>query len=184
MLKDEFDGSSEKVAVFQEQLLAKCNDFGWNNNDTSDVVNLPLDPAVPIDTRNLVLEFAQLTVTAITAWAIANVVNVQSCQAQNNYNMYRSLFNSLDSDTQAIMALEKGRYTVANTVVAALFYKLLMSKAEVRSHADRADTIGPQDAGTQFQHSRLQPLCSGLQTEVAQLQRSMQRSTCQLVHRV
>ena len=139
-LKQEFNRSSAQVAILQEQLIAKADDFGWSNNDTSDIIHVPVDPATPNDYRNIINESSQLTTAAITAWAMANIVNVQSRRAQNNYNMYRCLFNSISNSTQAEMALERHKYEVQDTVIAALFYKVLISKAEVDTQATIALT--------------------------------------------
>ena len=139
-VKDEFDGTSEKVTILQEQMEGKCTDFGWNNQDTSDIINIPPDLLNPGDTVNLLQEYSQLSMAMITTWAMAFIVNRNTRRAQNNYNMYRSLVNSLDSDTQTIMALEKDKYTVQGQVITALFYKILISKAEVDTQATIALT--------------------------------------------
>jgi hypothetical protein len=139
-VKDEFDGTSNKVTILQEQLEGKCTDFGWSNNDTSDIINIPPDLLNPGDTVNLLQGYSQLTMAMITAWAMVFVVNQNTRRAQNNYNMYRCLINSLDSSTQTIMALEKEKYTIQGQVIAALFYKVLISKAEVDTQATIALT--------------------------------------------
>lgn len=139
-LKDEFDGTSDKIAVLQEQMEGKSTDFGWNNQDTSDVINIPIDMTNPNDTRDLIQEYSQLTTNMITAWAMVHIVGAQTRRAQNNYNLYRCLFNTLTSDTQAAISLEREKYTVQGTIIAPLFYKVLLSKAEVDTQATVALT--------------------------------------------
>ena len=139
-LGETFDGSSDKLMVLQEELTRKATNFGWNNHDTSDIINIAPIAAIPLTTCNLIQEYSQLSVEVLTAWATANLVNMQTRKAQNNYNMYSSLFNTLDADRKASMALERDSYTIQGTPIAALFYKTLMSKAEVDTQATIALT--------------------------------------------
>lgn len=121
-------------------MAGKSADLGWNNQDTSDVINIPVNMATPNDTRDLIQEYSHLTTDMITAWAHASVIGTQTRRAQNNYNLYRCLFNSLTSDTQAVISLEREKYTIQGTVIAPLFYKVLLSKAEVDTQATVALT--------------------------------------------
>ena len=76
-MKDEFDGTSGKITVLQEQLTGKARDFGWNNNDTSDIINIPLEDEIMDKTRNIINEYSQLTTEAITEWALDNIVGAE-----------------------------------------------------------------------------------------------------------
>jgi hypothetical protein len=137
-LKNEFDLTSDKIGVLQGQLLAKANNCGWNHPQ-ADVINLPT-AANNARTCNLIEEYSKLTVASITAWAILHVVNQQTRLAQNNYNLYQCLFNTLTSEKQTSMELERTLYTVQGVVIAALFYKLMMTKADVDTQATIAIT--------------------------------------------
>ena len=112
--------------ILQSQLQVKSTNFGWNNDDTSDIVHLPRDPTMPNITIDLLQGFSLLTQEAITDWAQNNIVAMQTRRAQNNYMMYLTLVNTLDKDTQATMELEKANYTIEDTCIAALYFKILM----------------------------------------------------------
>jgi hypothetical protein len=139
-LGETFDGSSDKTMVLQEELTRKATDFGWNNKDTSDIINIAPNAAVAANTCDLIQEYSQLSIEVLTTWARTNIINQQTRRAQNNYNMYSTLFNTLDADRKASMALERSKYTIQGTSIPALFYKTLMSKAEVDTQATIALT--------------------------------------------
>ena len=126
--------------ILQSQLQVKATNFGWNNIDTSDIINIPNDPANPNMTLDLIQSVSLLTTETISAWARNNVVNQPTRRAQNNYMMYLTLVNSLDNNTQATMELEKANYTIEDTHVAALYFKILMSKAQIDTQATIALT--------------------------------------------
>jgi hypothetical protein len=140
-LPEIFDGMSEGVTLFQSQLQDKAKASGWDNGeDTEDIINIPTQLALSNDTRDLIQEYSQLTTQMIIAWAVAQVILANNRKTQNNYNMYMCMKNSLTKEMQNSMELEQEQYTVQNTVVAALFYQILMSKAEVGTQATIALT--------------------------------------------
>ena len=139
-LTEVFDGTSERVLVLQEELQRKSKDEGWCYNNAADVVNIAPDAAVPQTTKDIIQEYSQLTEARLNEWATATIVPQVGRVCQNNHNMYVTLVNSLSSDMKAVMALESESYTVGGQPIASLFYKALMSKAEVDTQATIAMT--------------------------------------------
>jgi hypothetical protein len=140
-LPEVFDGQSEEITLFQSQLKDKATACGWNNGHvTEDIINIPMLIATPGDTREIIQEYTQLSKEAITAWSTANIVLNQDRRAQNNYNMYMCMKNSISANMQNMMELDRKHYTVQNIVIAALYYKALISKAEIGTQATIALT--------------------------------------------
>lgn len=83
-LGETFDGTSNKTMVLQEELTRKATDFGWNNKDTSDIINIAPNAAVAGNTCDLIQEYSQLSVEVLNTWAMNNIVNQQNtCQVQS-----------------------------------------------------------------------------------------------------
>ena len=140
-LPDTFNGQSEGLTLFQSQLKDKAAACGWNNgHPTEDVIQIPIEQVRPNDTRDIIQEYTQLSVEAINAWCIPNLIAINDRRAQNNYNMFMCIKQTLTPEVQNNMELDREQYTVQDVVIAALYYKILVGKAEVGTQATIALT--------------------------------------------
>jgi hypothetical protein len=130
-LNNEFDGKSEQMTVFKGDLDLHASNNGWNNGgNNSDIIHIPTLANNAIN-HDLIKEYSQLTIEDITAWARANVVGQNTRKAQNNANMYQCIYNSLSTKMVNRMLLEREKFTIGQTPIAALFYKIIMGHSNV-----------------------------------------------------
>ncbi len=72
----------------------------------------------------------EVPLAAIEDFATANIVNQQTRAPQNNRMAVKSLFDSLDEDMMKRMLADEMSYTMQNTAVAPLLFRLIISKSE------------------------------------------------------
>ena len=125
-----FDGSSKNIHLFQNQLLRRAENAGWNSG-TGNILTIPDARG---DNRNVITEYGCVTDTLITTAATA-YINTQTRQAQNNAMMVECLQASITEGCFYKVSNEENKYTINQTKSAALFFKLLMAKAIIDTRA-------------------------------------------------
>ena len=125
-----FDGSSKNIHLFQNQLLRRAENTGWNSG-TGNILTIPDARG---DNRNFITGYGCVTDTLITTAATA-YINTQTRQAQNNAMMVECLQASITEGCFYKVSNEEDKYTINQTKSAALFFKLLMAKAIIDTRA-------------------------------------------------
>ena len=128
---EKFDGKGDNLALFKELLKSRVREAGWENGN-GNIIDIRTEGG---RTKNLITEYGQITVEQIKSNATENIVNKQSRAAQNNHNMYECLEKSMSSDMNKQMISEIEGCEVGSTKIAALLYKLIMSKCEIDTKA-------------------------------------------------
>ena len=132
-LKDDYNGKSEGIAVFQMQLSDHALTEGWANKSAGDIINLPKDGVDPTNgVVNIIKNHTQMTVSALRTWAANNLFgNNVSRKMQNNENMKKCLFATITKECMVDINLMESEYTVNDVIVAPLLYKTIMANAEL-----------------------------------------------------
>lgn len=133
-----FDVEAKNVNVFIEQLLTHANMAGWDLGQ-GDILTIP--DANQIN-RNLITEYGCLTeeeirnhVRGYAAPAQGQQAMPQNRRAQNDYQFFLCLSNSLTEAGQIKLLAERNRYTINGHRSGSLFFKLIMKKAIIDTRA-------------------------------------------------
>ena len=126
-----FDGTAEELILLKQLLMDRAREMDWVNT----IIDIPIDPANPAVTKDIIMEHSQITTSQITAWATTEFVNLHNRAAQDNMMMFNCLTRSVDRDCRKKMIPEIATYTVGKVPVAALYYKILVMKCQVQSRA-------------------------------------------------
>ena len=132
---EKFDGKGENISLFKESLKSRVREAGWAN-DISNIIDIPItEEGGNATSKNLITEYGLISKVKITEWAQTNVLNQQTRLAQNNYNMYECLEKSISSDLKKQMISEIENCEVSGQKIAALLFKLIMTKCEIDTKA-------------------------------------------------
>ena len=93
MSKEPFDGEASRLASFKSSILARATISGWDST-RSDIMNIPVSDRT---NKDLVKQYPLIKVSEIKDWANANFIAKQNWMAQNNFNMYTALEQSVSS---------------------------------------------------------------------------------------
>ena len=126
-----FDGTAEELILLKQLLMDRAREMDWVNT----IIDIPIDPANPAVTKDIIMEHSQITTSQIIAWANTTFVNIQNRAAQDNMMMFNCLTRSVDRDCRKKMIPEITTYTIGKVPVAALYYKILVNKCQVQSRA-------------------------------------------------
>ena len=130
--KEPFDGEASRLASFKASILARATISGWDSTG-SDVMNIPVADGT---NKNIIKEYPLIQLSEIKDWANANFIGKQNRMAQNNFNMYTALEQSLSSKFKSEEILFKeDEYTVSGTKVAALYFLTIVQKIEITHNA-------------------------------------------------
>ena len=135
-LQNKFDGSSTAMTVFKADLVDHAEDSGWSNGmQLSDIIHIP-KVHDPTQVYNIITEYSRLTREDIVAWATANLTqNAQTRAMQNNHNMYKCIFHSIVDKAKEDLVLNESKCILNNVKIAALYYKTLMTHADIDTQA-------------------------------------------------
>ena len=143
-----FDGNSKDLAIFKKKLMDRAVRAGWLDQNAG-IVNIPEDIDDPDETFNIITQTTMLTREQIIDWADAMVVNKETRLAQNNFQMYTCLGNSISDELMQRLIPYEEEYTRMNNKIAALFLRLIVTKcsldtkasvASIRSKLSKLDT--------------------------------------------
>ncbi len=125
-----FEGKADQLMLLKEHVYHKVVMMNWWN-----ITEIPTssDPNAP--KLDLIMQHSQLTEKQIREWATANIVNKENRENQNNFMMFTCLMKSISEDVMKRMVPEKEKYVIGKLPIAALYYKLLINKAEVETRA-------------------------------------------------
>ena len=126
-----FDGTAEELILLKQLLTDRAREMDWNNS----IIDIPVDPANPAVTKDIITEHSQITTSQITSWATTKFVNIHNRAAQDNMMMFNCLTRSVDRNCRKKMIPEINSYTVSKVPIAALYYKLLVNKCQIQSRA-------------------------------------------------
>lgn len=130
-----FDGKNDNIALFKEQLLSRALTCGWNNEDAN-IIDLPDDmDDNNANFYNIVNQPGMLSIDILTQWANADIVNEETRLAQNNFQMYQCLSASINDKMKKRLLAKQDIYIINDTPIAAIYYKLLMSKCQLDTKA-------------------------------------------------
>lgn len=126
-----FDGKPEQLLLFKEHLSVRATKMNW-----WDAIDIPIDPTDPnSDTRNVITQHGQLDTEAIVDWATDNIIDEETRLAQDNHMMFTCLSRSISDDVMKKIVPDRDEYIIERVPIAALYFKLLISKAELESRA-------------------------------------------------
>ena len=129
-----FDGSSGDLSMLKAKLMDRALTSGWIAAG-QDIINIPEDMADPDETLNIINQSTLVDRESITEWADDGIINEQTRKAQNNFLMFVCLENSIDDKLRQRLLMHEDEYTRINTKIAALFYKLIISKCALDTKA-------------------------------------------------
>ena len=132
-LKDDYNGKSEGIAVFQMQLSDHALTEGWANKSAGDIINIPKDGADANNgVVNIIKNHTQIGLAALKTWAMNNLFgSVVNRKMQNNENMKKCLFATITKECMVDINLKESEYTVNDVIIAPLLYKTIMANAEL-----------------------------------------------------
>ena len=132
-----FDGNSKDLAIFKKKLMNRAIRAGWLDQNAG-IVNIPEDMDDPDDTFNIITQTTMLTKEQITDWADAMVVNEETRLAQNNFQMYTCLDQSISDELMQRLIPYEDEYTRMGNKIAALFLRLIVTKCSLDTKASVA----------------------------------------------
>ena len=112
-LKDDYNRTSDGIAVFQMQLADRAQAEGWLNKSTGDIINIPkdrLDPSHGV--INVIKQHTQISIDALTTWATNNLLkNTVNQKIQNNERMKKFLLKTITKECMVDMNMKESQYT-------------------------------------------------------------------------
>ena len=128
-----FDGAIKNVAIFQDNLNQRAQDFGWNQGG-GDIINIPDDKG---DTYNLITKYGCLTTKDIKkntqVW-----IGKNNRQSQNNQMFVKLIIESITTKVRQKISNEEQTISINGVRVGALIFKLIMNKTIIDTRATSA----------------------------------------------
>ena len=125
-LQNKFDGDSEQIMTFIEQLLRRAKSAGFDN-----IVNIQDDDGIK---RNLFVEYGCLSKKDIEYY-VNSYANTETRQAQNDFMLGELLLNSVTENFHMKIVGHTDDYDVLGHKSGSLLFKLMMSKSIVDTKA-------------------------------------------------
>jgi hypothetical protein len=141
------------VSILLAELGDRSNSASWTTTLHIDIGAVPAAPgvaAIPVVQMDLLQDYGRLTLAQLRILVMVYQLAMNR-HAQNDYQLYLALTNSVDEDTKGKMQHEKSEFMtgVAGDIPSSLLYfKKLMMKAEVDSRAMAShirDNLGSLD---------------------------------------
>jgi hypothetical protein len=129
-LEIKFDGSSNKLLQFLDDVRQKASNYGWNNA----LLSISDQDAVNPQNHNLLHHHHMLSSENICAHA-SYYVQTQTRLAQDSLMMYEFLRDSLTSRARARLSTDAGKYLVNGTEDGPCYLKNLLNKFYVKTRA-------------------------------------------------
>ena len=129
-LKMPFDGNSKNINLLQNQLQRRAAKAGWDTG-LGNIMTVQNDKG---EDKNIITQFGCLTTKNLKDEA-GNYAKANTRAAQNNHMMVECIMSSITEECFYKISNEDEAYTVDDTKIATLLYKLLMSKAIVDTRA-------------------------------------------------
>ena len=95
---------------------------------------IPLDQADPDTTASLLTEYGRLTKDQVRV-EVTKYMNGEHRAAQDDYQIYVCLMNSITKEAKDTMTLLKGEYSIGNSPSGVLFLKYIISESHVDTNA-------------------------------------------------
>ena len=133
-----FNGEAKSVHMFKEALINRSKLAGWDAGQ-GNILNIPVANQ---QNRNLFTEYGSITMeeieTHVRTYALppqGQQAIPQNRRAQNDYQLFCCLSNSLTEAAQLDVLAERDRYTIDGHQSGSLFFKLLMKKSVIDNRA-------------------------------------------------
>jgi hypothetical protein len=148
-----FSLNKPNVSILLAELGDRSNSASWTTTLQVDIGAVPAAPgvaAIPAVRIDLLQDYGRLTLTQLRVPVMAYQAAMDR-HAQNGYQFYLALTNSVDEDTKGKMQREKGEFmtgAAGDVPSGMLYFKKLMMKAEVDSRAMAShirDNLGSLD---------------------------------------
>ena len=124
-LEEKFDLSSEKIRGFLEAFYDRAKNVNWQDTLIINVQGVPL---------NLAKNYGSITLQQVQAHA-AIYSALFNRDLQNSAQIYQCLSASLSTEAKAKVILESAKYTIADETDGLIFFKVIMSLAQVDTRA-------------------------------------------------
>ena len=125
-LSIQFEVEEDSVQTFIELLRDRAAMSGWNEDAVS--------PITKCNNFNLLTEFGRIKLADLKA-DVANYIDQNTRKAQNSYQMYLCITNSLTEAGRAKILTETDQFTVNGIPSGPLLFKLLMTRAATDTRA-------------------------------------------------
>ena len=126
----EYEGKGDQLMILKEHVLNKVTKFNWWH-----ITDIPVTNTAGAPTKDLIMQHGQLSYERLRQWAMAEIVGQQTRAAQDNHMLYSCLTKSISQDVMKRLVPDREKYMINREPIAALYFKLLVSKAEVETRA-------------------------------------------------
>jgi hypothetical protein len=121
-----YNGDSDKLNLFLETLSERATYAGWDN-----ILGIPDATG---NTRNLIIEYGQLSLEEIRAFGTTYAAT-QTRQAQNAVNLHACLANSLSEEARIKLMTRVAEYKINGVYHGPLFLKIIIAEAHIDTRA-------------------------------------------------
>jgi hypothetical protein len=121
---------SKGLSWFNEHVVDREMQSGWNAPGAS----IMMIPDVDGVLRHLIHQYGQLTPEDVAAF-VTTFIGQETCQAQNDVQLYDCIANTLDERGHLRIVSEAESYTMGGTHSGIMLFKLLMRKANTDTRA-------------------------------------------------
>ena len=136
-LEFKYEGKPEQLLLFKEHLNVRATKMNW-----WDVIEIPISDNDPnSDLKNVITQHGQLTNDMITNWAQRYIIDEETRAVQDNHMMFTCLTKSILDEVMKKIVPDKEEYIIQRVPIAALYLKLLISKAEMDSRATTSKLV-------------------------------------------
>ena len=128
-----FDCVPENLFTFLKALKDRARDYDWNGGaGILDVVQDPSDPNSPSD--DLLEKYGSITLASVLAYE-ESYIDRPVRPAQDTYNLYMCLMNSMSDIGKSKVLIWESEYTVGNYVSGPLLLKVMIRESHLDSNA-------------------------------------------------
>ena len=131
-LDTRFDGENAKLAAWLDLLEERATAMGWGA-----ILSIP----TPAGSRNLLAHYGSITLDQVRAHAntyIGQTAGALGRRAQNSVMLYTCLSHSITFELRTKIITRKDEYTIAGSLVGALFLKVIITAVYVDTRATTA----------------------------------------------
>lgn len=129
-LDEPFDGHSGDLQVFKDLLWERAVHHGWMGKNAN-IFDIPLTrDHTGSTTKNIITQGEYFSFHRLREWATDMIVNKETRLAQNDYQFYKCLNNSISARLKKQLLEDRHMYFINNTPVGILYFHAIMSRIE------------------------------------------------------
>jgi hypothetical protein len=136
-----FDGNPEELSLFKELIWERATCQGWMAKG-ADIFNIPLTKdSGSAFTMNLLEQDGFFSFSRLREWANEMIVNKETRLAQNDYQFFWCLSNSISVRLKKEVLAHRSSYFINGTPVGILYFHIILSKMESGVASGRNEKI-------------------------------------------